>query len=183
VGRSPTAATIDLRDGDQRPIELGESVGQGGEARVSAVIGRAGLVAKVYTGSPPPGSDAKLRWMTAHPLAETSGTDGHASVAWPRDVIVDGRGAVRGFLMARIAGAKPAIEVFNPKRRQAAFPGFDRRHLHRTARNLASAVAAIHRAGHVVGDLNESNILVTPRTLVTVIDADSFQIRARIDGR
>ncbi len=183
MGRSPTVATIDLRDGDQRPLELGESIGQGGEARVSAVVGRPGLAAKVYSGSPPPGADAKLRWMTAHPLAEASGADGHVSVAWPFDVVVDGRGAVRGFLMARIAGAKPAIEVFNPKRRQAAFPGFDRRHLHRTARNLASAVAAIHRAGHVVGDLNESNILVTPRTLVTVIDADSFQIRARIDGR
>jgi Protein kinase domain len=183
VARLSNAATITFRDGDQRPLDLGETIGQGGEARVSAVAGRPGLVAKIYTGAPPTGSDAKLRWMTAHPLPETSGADGHASVAWPRDIVVDERGAIRGFLMPRIAGAKPAIEVFNPKRRQAAFPGFDRRHLHRTARNLASAVAAIHQAGHVVGDLNESNILVTPRTLVTVIDADSFQIRARVDGR
>ncbi|HEU0115370.1 MAG TPA: hypothetical protein VFQ80_11870 [Thermomicrobiales bacterium] len=183
VARLPDAATITFRDGAQRPLDLGETIGQGGEARVSAVGGRPGVVAKVYAGAPPPGSDAKLRWMTSHPLPETSGADGHASVAWPCDVIVDERGALRGFLMPRIAGAKPAIEVFNPKRRQLAFPGFDRRHLHRTARNLAAATAAIHRAGHVVGDLNESNILVTPRTLVTMIDADSFQIRARIDGR
>jgi serine/threonine protein kinase len=42
---------------------------------------------------------------------------------------------------------------------------------------LASAAAAIHAKGYVIGDLNASNILVQPRTaLVTIIDTDSFQV-------
>jgi hypothetical protein len=55
-------------------------------------------------------------------------------------------------------------------------PEFDRRYLHRTARNLAAALGALHARGYVVGDVNESNILVTPSALVTLIDTDSFQV-------
>ncbi|MEZ4656723.1 MAG: hypothetical protein R2911_04055 [Caldilineaceae bacterium] len=39
----------------------------------------------------------------------------------------------------------------------------------------------MHDRGHVVGDLNESNILVTPDARVTLVDADSFQVRAAQD--
>ena len=42
-------------------------------------------------------------------------------------------------------------------------------------------VSAIHDAGYVIGDLNQSNILVTSRGLVTFIDTDSFQVKE--DGR
>ncbi|RME94247.1 MAG: hypothetical protein D6766_06295, partial [Verrucomicrobia bacterium] len=47
---------------------------------------------------------------------------------------------------------------------------------HRTARNLVIAIRALHERGYVVGDLNESNILVSERALVTLVDTDSFQV-------
>ena len=68
------------------------------------------------------------------------------------------------------------LEVFNPRRRVTVLPQFDRRYLLRTARNLAAAISALHSSGYVAGDLNESNILVTPTALVTLIDTDSFQV-------
>jgi len=42
--------------------------------------------------------------------------------------------------------------------------------------NLAIAVEAIHYKGHIIGDFNESNILVNQQALVTLVDTDSFQI-------
>ena len=59
-------------------------------------------------------------------------------------------------------------------------PSFNRRYLHRTARNLAAALRALHESDYVIGDLNESNVMVTPSALVTVIDADSFQVLRRV---
>ena len=37
---------------------------------------------------------------------------------------------------------------------------------------------ALHERGYVVGDVNESNILVNRGALVTLIDTDSFQVRS-----
>jgi serine/threonine protein kinase len=62
-------------------------------------------------------------------------------------------------------------------------PQFDRRYLLRTARNLAAALSALHSSGYVAGDLNESNVLVTPTALVTLIDTDSFQVEEQRDSR
>lgn len=180
---TPTASPTALRDADRRQVRLGEAVGQGGEAQVSAVAGRPDVVAKVYRGAPPRDAGPKLRWMVGHPLPESGGVAGHVAVAWPRGLLSDDRGDLRGYLMPRVADGRLLIEAFNPKRRAAALPGFDRRYLHRSGRNLAAALAAVHAAGHVVGDLNESNVLVTPTALVSLIDADSFQIRGDRDGR
>jgi len=77
--------------------------------------------------------------------------------------------------MPYIKEAAPILVVFNPRRRSEALPQFDRRYLHRTACNLATAIGALHQSNYVVGDLNESNILVKSSALVSLIDSDSFQ--------
>jgi hypothetical protein len=71
----------------------------------------------------------------------------------------------------------PLSEVYNPRARRRQLPLFNYRYLVRTARNLCAAVQAVHQAGYVIGDLNESNVLVSDRALVTLVDADSFQVR------
>jgi formylglycine-generating enzyme required for sulfatase activity len=38
-------------------------------------------------------------------------------------------------------------------------------------------MAALHARGYVVGDVNESNVLVAERSLITLVDTDSFQVR------
>jgi hypothetical protein len=79
--------------------------------------------------------------------------------------------------MPYIQGTVPVLQVFNPRSRAATLPGFDRRYLYRAAHNLARALGALHKSDYFVGDLNESNVLVTPSALVRLIDTDSFQVQ------
>lgn len=171
-----TAKSMTLRDTYGAPIALGVELAHGGEAVVYRVHDRPEALAKIYA-PPRPGYKQKLTWMRSNPPVDPSRAAGHASIAWPRELLYDGNGRFAGYLMPHVADAVLLLEVFNPRRRARTLPAFDRRYLHRTARNLASAVAALHRRGYVIGDLNQSNVLVTPRALITLIDTDSFQVQ------
>ena len=166
-----------------RPIRLGESIGRGGEASVYRIASDPGQIAKIYEPAPRPDYPEKLAWMTQHPPLNPTLSVGHPSLAWPGGLLYDERGRFIGYRMAYIHPAAPLLHVFNPKLRRAVLPRFDRRYLHRVARNLSSAVAALHTRGYVAGDLNESNVLVIPSALVTLIDTDSFQVEEQREGR
>jgi serine/threonine protein kinase len=70
----------------------------------------------------------------------------------------------------------PVLELYNPRDRQRVAPGFTWSYLVRTAANIASVVEAVHACGYVIGDLNESNFLVSDQALVTLVDCDSIQV-------
>jgi serine/threonine protein kinase len=165
-------------DSKRGGVRLGHSIGQGGEATVYLVEGRPELLAKIFEPGPRPNYEDKLAWMIAHPPENPTATQNHASLAWPVDLLYSEDRRLRGYLMPYIRHAVPALMVFNPRRRARVLPSFDRRYLYRAARNLATAVASLHLSGYVVGDLNESNALINPSALVTLIDTDSFQVQA-----
>ena len=48
---------------------------------------------------------------------------------------------------------------------------------------MAAAVHAVHQHGYVMGDINESGALAGNTALITLVDADSFQIRDPRSGR
>ncbi len=171
-----------VQTGSGERLTLGDAIARGGEASIHSVVGRPGLVAKRYLRAREGALD-KLRHMLVSPPADPTRALGHASIAWPRDLLLDSSGRLVGFTMPLITEAVSLLTVFNPRRRAQVLPAFDRRYLHRSARNLASALGALHSAGYVVGDLNEGNVLVTPRTLVTLIDVDSFQVEERRGGK
>lgn len=154
------------------------TLGAGGEALVFAVPGDAQIVAKVYR-RPTPAHASKLASMLANPPVDPMAAQGHVSIAWPTDVLqtADGTRRIVGFVMPRAAGERALIEFYNPTARRQQCPLFNYLYLHRTARNLAAAVRAVHNRGYVIGDLNEMNILVTDTALVTLVDTDSFQVR------
>jgi DNA-binding helix-hairpin-helix protein with protein kinase domain len=106
---------------------------------------------------------------------------GHVSIAWPADRLLaaDGSRTVVGCLLPRVDGALPVFEFYNPRSRLRLCPLFHYGYLLRTARNLTAAVRALHDRDYVVGDLNETNVLVTNQALVTLIDTDSFQVHDR----
>jgi serine/threonine protein kinase len=165
-----------------KSIGLGESVGRGGEATVYRVSGQAGWLAKIYEPAPRPNYAEKLAWMISHPPENPTRALAHSSLAWPSGLLYDSRNKLAGYMMPHIHAAVPMLEVFNPRRRQETLPRFDRRYLHRTARNLSATLTAIHARGYVIGDLNESNVLVTPSALVSLIDTDSFQVQEVLPG-
>jgi serine/threonine protein kinase len=151
------------------------SVG-GGEAAIYAVPNRPQLFAKVY--HKPSGERAeKLAAMLAAPPDDPMAPTGHPSIAWPiARLLAPGVNLVVGYLMPRVEHGRLALEFYNPRMRQQLCPLFHYRYLVRTAHNLAVAVRALHERGYVVGDLNESNVLVTNQALIALVDTDSFQV-------
>jgi DNA-binding helix-hairpin-helix protein with protein kinase domain len=135
------------------------------------------LAAKVYH-RPTRDHAAKLAAMLANRPEDPMANQGHVSIAWPSELLIASSGTeqVMGFLMPRVTGMSPIIDFYHPKTRRQKHPLFNYRYLLRTARNLAACVSALHARGYVIGDLNESNILLGDTALVTLVDTDSFQV-------
>jgi DNA-binding helix-hairpin-helix protein with protein kinase domain len=81
-----------------------------------------------------------------------------------------------GFLMPRVDGHREIHALYGPTDRKAAFPDASWAFLVRAGRNLAAAFDAVHRHGHVIGDVNQGNVVVSRKATVRLIDCDSFQI-------
>ncbi|GIW78207.1 MAG: hypothetical protein KatS3mg105_0014 [Gemmatales bacterium] len=156
---------------------LDQKLGTGGEAEIYAVANEERLAAKIYHRPNADRAD-KLAAMLADPPDDPMAAAGHVSIAWPTARLLSVETSeVIGYLMPRIDEARLIHELYNPRSRQRICPLFHYGYLLRTARNLAAAVRALHERGYVIGDLNESNVLVTTQALVTLVDTDSFQVR------
>jgi DNA-binding helix-hairpin-helix protein with protein kinase domain len=151
---------------------LGRCLGQGGEGAVYAVPNRQGLVAKIYARRPDDYASRKLGAMVQ------LGTDELAAIAaWPQNLLHDPRtGNVVGFLMPRIDAHHEIHKLYGPADRKLSFPDAGWAFLVRAARNLAAAFDTVHRHGHVIGDVNQGNVVVSRQATVRLIDCDSFQI-------
>jgi len=170
-------------------ITLTEQLGKGGEATVYNVANQADVVAKIYH-QPTPARETKLRAMLMNPPEQPKG--GQVAIAWPTALLykrdsqlyatapnklgTTNTSQFVGFLMPKISGGRAIYNMYNPRMREQLPYPFDWRALHRMAYNLGAVVSAIHAKGYVIGDINESNILVNREALVTIVDCDSFQV-------
>ncbi|MCW2242295.1 protein kinase domain-containing protein [Azospirillum canadense] len=155
-------------------IPLGAKLGTGGEGNVFEVLDHRKLVAKIYH---QPLTDEKATKL-AH-MAEISTPALLQLSAWPTDVLFDRPGGKAvGLLMAKVDGHKPVHLLYGPKSRQKEFPDAQWPFLIHTAANVARAFAAVHEHGHVIGDVNHGNLLVSAEGTVKFIDCDSFQVHA-----
>lgn len=81
--------------------------------------------------------------------------------------------------MPKLTKYDPIHRLYSPGDRKQRFPEVGWAFLVRVAMNVARAFGAIHKRGHVIGDVNQGNTLVARNALVKLIDCDSFQINAR----
>jgi DNA-binding helix-hairpin-helix protein with protein kinase domain len=153
------------------PLRLGSALGGGGEGTVYALPGSSD-VAKIYARPPSPERVAKLDALVRLATPEL-----RTIAAWPHELVRDARGNAAGFVMPRIEGRLTLASAMNPGSRKAKLPQATWAWLVHTARNLAAAVESVHRAGAVIGDVNDANFLVGADTFVRLIDVDSFQVR------
>jgi len=153
-------------------VSLGRCLGQGGEGAVYSLPMSPGVVAKIYARRPDGPTSRKLGAMVQLATEELA-----SCAAWPQNLLLDPRtGDAAGFLMPRIDGHREIHRLYGPTDRKAAFPDASWAFLVRVARNLASAFDAVHRHGHVIGDVNQGNVVVARTATVRLIDCDSFQI-------
>lgn len=158
-------------------LDTNNPLGGGGEGRIYSVLQDPSLVAKIYHN--PTDDDAdKLAVMLGMPPEEPAAFAGHSSIAWPVDLLhtIKGRQKIVGYLMPKVIRAEAVHILYTPKNRRQQKPLFNYLYLHRTARNLAAAINLLHNRNIIIGDVNESNILVSDTALVTLVDTDSFQV-------
>jgi serine/threonine protein kinase len=166
------------RSGKILELDPARILGRGGEATIYAVPSL-NAAAKVYH-LPSPERTRKLEIMLANPPSVPASSN-RVVFAWPIDILLKVQeegpgGAALGFLMPRVSNMRSIVDVYHPRTRKLHCPGFTYLYLHRAARNLAVAIAAAHARGYVIGDVNESNVLVEDTALVTLVDTDSFQV-------
>jgi hypothetical protein len=155
-----------------KEVDLGRFLGRGGEGAVYSVPMRPRLVAKIYARTPDDKTGRKLGAMVQLGTEELT-----SLAAWPQDLLFDKlTGSFAGFLMPRVDGHREIHALYGPTTRKTAFPDATWAFLVRAARNLAAVFDTVHRHGHVVGDVNQGNVVVSHEATVRLIDCDSFQI-------
>lgn len=159
-------------NGSGAEIVFGRELGHGGEGSVFELVGRSDLVAKVYHKPLPKDKQEKIEAMVRLKTQQLL-----RFTVWPVDVLRDGSRRIIGFLMPRLNG-KEIHKLYGPKTRLNEFPQAGYSFLVHTASNLARAFAAVHEAGHVVGDINHSNFYVTDQATILMLDCDSFQVQS-----
>lgn len=157
-----------------RPIALGKELGSGGEGAVYEIMGDSRRVAKIYHRPASPEKTEKLLAM-----AQLASEELAAFASWPLAVLRDRGGQqLTGIVLPRINGHDEIHNLYSPAHRKIAYPDKDWSFLLHVAMNCAAAFDAIHSRGHVIGDVNQGNLLVSPRGTVFLIDCDSFQVAA-----
>lgn len=158
---------------DHRRLRLGPRLGKGGEGEVFSLESDAVHAVKLYTVTDLEEREVKVEAMIRDGMARQA-----PQVAFPLSVVRDEGGRFAGFLMRNVLRHKPLHELYSPGSRKIHFPEADYRFLVRTAQNISKAVASIHAIGCVIGDINQSSILVSQSATVALIDSDSFQVNS-----
>jgi uncharacterized protein YkwD/tRNA A-37 threonylcarbamoyl transferase component Bud32 len=150
---------------------------KGGEGEIYQVLDSP-LVAKIYYEEKlKPDHQKKLPILLETAEKLTIPKRNSFQIAWCVDLVYDSpkRNRIIGFLMQFVPGEK-IVKAYNPQERQKYFPHFNYGYLHQIAINLAKVFQEIHKHNIVMGDVNESNFLVTDYAEVILIDIDSVQI-------
>jgi len=169
-----TVSTFYARSG--KKFKLGKLLSAGGEGAVYKVSGCNNLVAKIIH----PNKRSKDRTGKMLVMDQLRTNELESLTAWPLEILYEnkhGIGEVCGFAMKFVDCAHVAHEFFDPQSRRKNFPNMSWKKMLWVACNLAKAFAVVHRAGHVIGDVNENNFIISKDGTVSLIDIDGIQIK------
>jgi DNA-binding helix-hairpin-helix protein with protein kinase domain len=160
-----------LIDCSGKPVVRGRQIGRvGGEGAVHEATSHPGHVVKLYHQPADAAKASKLDYMKRQATPDI-----FSFAAWPRHLVWDhGANSVVGFIMPKVEG-REIHQIYSFKERMVYFPLVRWDFLIQVAINCAQALQDVHRAGVVIGDINEGNILVKNDGTIALIDCDSFQ--------
>lgn len=157
-------------------VTLGKLIGEGGEARVYKLDDS--TLAKIYRMpcDPDLGDDqvaaARLRVIVAQRKLPLFPRGLPASIVAPQDLIRETRSnLVVGYTMPFVKGARPLSDFKSASIRNE---GVTDQSVIALFKELALAVREVHTRGTIIGDFNDTNVLVA-RGGPRIIDADSMQ--------
>lgn len=155
-------------------------LGRGGEGSVYSVANHSHtglpspetLVVKIYA-EPEEGNrrEKVIAMVNSKPSSE--------SLAWPLAVVFEGK-EFRGYVMKKLDNdhLRPWADMAHSATRRDSAPDFGVNYAVVACINLARAIGSVHRSGHYLGDINESNAFVGSDSSVVIVDTDSAQITA-----
>lgn len=156
-------------------------IGRGGEGAVYKVLKHdlsslpepSTLVAKIYYKPEHENRQGKVESMVQNPPYTSS-------VAWPLAVLYDDTNKFVGYIMVKLDSSnyRQWEDLSNANERKKTSPEFDVQYALTTCKNLALALDSVHKVGHMIGDINESNIFVGSDATIFIVDTDSAQIKA-----
>lgn len=149
----------------------------GGEGTVYGISNEPDIAVKIYHQTKrSPGQGPKLLAMLSAPPDDPTIKEGHRSICWPLEVVLEGK-VVVGFVMPRLSkGMVEFSELYFPPSRIRRWPWMTFQHIVAIGGNIASAFEALHAKGYVVGDVNCKNWMIREDCRASVIDTDSFQV-------
>jgi hypothetical protein len=165
--------------GKRIKLDPARSLGKGGEADVFDLgRGRALKVFKSpdhvdYQGLPAEQKAAEQRILVHQRKLREFPAQLPLEVIAPQELATDRSGRfVVGYAMQNVAPAEPLVRVADPAFRHR---GVSNDSVVQLFRSIHRVVSNLHRAGVVIGDFNDLNVLVTQNGAPRFIDADSFQ--------
>lgn len=166
------STSVGYNDEHGNPILLGSEIAQGGEGIVYHVQGNPDVVAKLYKPKVLNKKSASDKIKAACAIYDKNIAQ---FAAMPQTVIYSGS-KVRGFIMEKITNFKEIHLLYGTKNRKKYFPNADWGFMVHAALNFANAVGSLHNKGIVIGDINQSNIMVNQQAMIKFIDCDSYQV-------
>ena len=155
-------------------VSIGAEIGRGGEGAVYQIQSQSNQVLKLYHS---PVKREKAIKLAAMVRLQNSMLRSFS--AWPEKTVHHTQGGPTvGLVMPKVGDTTEIHELYSPAQRKSRFPDRDWRFLLRTALNCAAAFDELHKAGVVIGDVNQGNLLVDDDAQVKLIDCDSFQIQS-----
>ena len=165
-------------NGKKYSLHPRQALGKGGEADVFAVDAK--VAVKIwkqeqhpdFAGLPEEQQAARQRLPVYREKLKEFPTNLPPRVITPMEEASETmRGKAVGYTMKLLAGAEPLLRLGERSYRAA---GMKQETVDRVLLDLHGTVQALHRAGVVIGDFNDLNVLVQGEAAY-VIDADSFQ--------
>jgi len=197
--------SVDLADLfglDGGRVHIGRLLANAGQGRLYAREGHPGTGVKLFSPAilfrSAADLRAKLAWMIEHPPQDVPG---RYRFAWPTQLVVDGGGALAGYILPLpvdgvslralfVRARQPTAGARRPDWLTGQFgrggdrtlpPGRpavagDWRLLAQAGASLAAATVALHELGYVVGDFHDGLVRVGEHGGITLVDCDTVQV-------